>query len=56
MAGLKDHADQVLLARHRANGFCTKVARPAAIYSREDNIFDMEGALFLCRGGYRCSA
>jgi nucleoside-diphosphate-sugar epimerase len=45
--GFKVYAEGVLLERHRRTGFPATVARPAAIYGRENNIYDMEAAMFL---------
>lgn len=44
--GFKAHAERVLLDAARVRGFPTTVARPAAIYGRENNIYDMEAAMF----------
>jgi nucleoside-diphosphate-sugar epimerase len=45
--GFKAHAEAAILARHRATGFPGSIARPAAIYGPDNNIFDMETAMFL---------
>lgn len=45
--GFKAHAEAAILARHRATGFPGAVARPAAIYGPDNNIHDMETAMFL---------
>jgi nucleoside-diphosphate-sugar epimerase len=45
--GFKAHAERAILARHRRTGFPGVVARPAAIYGPENNIHDMETAMFL---------
>ena len=44
--GFKAHAERVLLGAARERGFPATVARPAAIYGRENNIYDMEAAMF----------
>lgn len=45
--GFKVHAERTLLDRWRSTGFEVAIARPAAIYGQENNIFDMETAMFL---------
>jgi nucleoside-diphosphate-sugar epimerase len=45
--GFKVYAERALLERHRRTGFPAAIARPAAIYGRENNIYDMEAAMFL---------
>lgn len=45
--GFKAHAERSILARHRATGFPGVIARPAAIYGPDNNIHDMETAMFL---------
>ena len=45
--GFKAHAEREILARHAATGFPGTVARPAAIYGPDNNIHDMETAMFL---------
>ncbi|MXP20010.1 NAD-dependent epimerase/dehydratase family protein [Gordonia sp. HNM0687] len=45
--GFKVFAENLLLERHRANGLPATIARPAAIYGPDNNIFDMESAMFL---------
>lgn len=45
--GFKAHAEAAILARHRATGFPGSIARPAAIYGPDNNIHDMETAMFL---------
>jgi nucleoside-diphosphate-sugar epimerase len=45
--GFKAHAERAILARHRSTGFPGSVARPAAIYGPDNNILDMEAAMFL---------
>jgi nucleoside-diphosphate-sugar epimerase len=44
--GFKAYAERVLLGAARERGFPATVARPAAIYGRENNIYDMEAAMF----------
>lgn len=44
--GFKAYAEQVLLGAARDRGFPATVGRPAAIYGRENNIYDMEAAMF----------
>ena len=44
--GFKAAAEQALLARHADTGFPATIARPAAIYGRYNNIYDMEPAMF----------
>ena len=45
--GFKAFAEQTLLDRFAATGLPATVARPAAIYGPENNIYDMESAMFL---------
>jgi len=45
--GFKAHAEQVILERHAVTGFPGTIARPAAIYGPDNNILDMEAAMFL---------
>lgn len=45
--GFKVFAENLLLERHRATGLPATIARPAAIYGPDNNIFDMESAMFL---------
>lgn len=45
--GFKALAEASMLARHAATGFPASVARPAAIYGPDNNIFDMELPMFL---------
>ena len=45
--GFKAFAEQAMLERFAASGFAATVARPAAIYGPENNIYDMESAMFL---------
>ena len=45
--GFKAHAEQSIMARFAATGFPGVVARPAAIYGPDNNIHDMETAMFL---------
>jgi nucleoside-diphosphate-sugar epimerase len=44
--GFKVMSEQALLARHAASGFPASVVRPAAIYGPDNNIYDMEAAMF----------
>lgn len=44
--GFKVAAEHALLTAHAERGFPAAVARPAAIYGRENNIMDMEAAMF----------
>ena len=44
--GLKVFAENLLLERYRSTGLPAVVARPAAIYGPDNNIFDMESAMF----------
>lgn len=44
--GFKAFAEQALMARHARTGFPASVARPAAIYGPDNNIHDMETAMF----------
>jgi nucleoside-diphosphate-sugar epimerase len=45
--GFKAFAEQALLDRCASSGLPATVARPAAIYGPENNIYDMESAMFL---------
>ena len=45
--GFKVFAENLLLDRHRDTGLPVTVARPAAIYGPDNNIFDMESAMFI---------
>jgi nucleoside-diphosphate-sugar epimerase len=45
--GFKAHAERAILDRYDATGFPGSVARPAAIYGPDNNIHDMETAMFL---------
>jgi nucleoside-diphosphate-sugar epimerase len=45
--GFKAATERQLLQRHRATGFPAAIARPAAIYGPDNNIFDMETPMFL---------
>lgn len=45
--GFKAFAEALVLRRHHLSGFPATVARPAAIYGPENNIYDMESAMFL---------
>ena len=45
--GFKAHAERAILALHDRTGFPGSVARPAAIYGPDNNIHDMETAMFL---------
>lgn len=45
--GFKAHAEQAIIARHQETGFPGVIARPAAIYGPDNNILDMEAAMFL---------
>jgi nucleoside-diphosphate-sugar epimerase len=45
--GFKAQAERAILDRHRRTGFPGSVARPAAIYGPDNNILDMEAAMFL---------
>lgn len=45
--GFKVFAENLLLERHGATGLPATIARPAAIYGPDNNIFDMESAMFL---------
>jgi nucleoside-diphosphate-sugar epimerase len=50
--GFKVFAERTLLERHRSTGLSVAITRPAAIYGPENNIYDMETAMFLrLRGG-----
>ena len=45
--GFKAFAEQAILERFAASGFAATVARPAAIYGPENNIYDMETPMYL---------
>jgi nucleoside-diphosphate-sugar epimerase len=45
--GFKAYAEAEILKRHELTGFPGSVARPAAIYGPDNNILDMEAAMFL---------
>jgi nucleoside-diphosphate-sugar epimerase len=45
--GFKAYAERVILDRCAATGFPGSIARPAAIYGPDNNILDMEAAMFL---------
>ncbi len=45
--GFKVMVERLLLERHAATGFPGTVVRPAAIYGPNNNIYDMEAAMFL---------
>lgn len=45
--GFKAHAERAILERHASTGFPGSIARPAAIYGPDNNIHDMETAMFL---------
>ena len=45
--GFKVMVERLVLDRHAATGFPGTVVRPAAIYGPNNNIFDMEAAMFL---------
>lgn len=45
--GFKVAVEQALLDRHRRTGFPGSVVRPSAIYGPDNNIYDMEAAMFL---------
>ncbi len=45
--GFKAHAEAEVLNRFRSTGFPGSIARPAAIYGPDNNIHDMETAMFL---------
>ena len=45
--GFKAHAERAILERFSSTGFPGSIARPAAIYGPENNIHDMETAMFL---------
>jgi nucleoside-diphosphate-sugar epimerase len=45
--GFKAIAEHAILARHARTGFPGSVARPAAIYGPDNNIYDMELPMFL---------
>ena len=45
--GFKAMSEAAMLARHAATGFPASVARPAAIYGPDNNIYDMETPMFL---------
>jgi len=44
--GFKASAEAAMLTRHAATGFPASIVRPAAIYGPDNNIFDMEAAMF----------
>ena len=45
--GFKAYAEAEVLKRHELTGFPGSIARPAAIYGPDNNILDMEAAMFL---------
>ncbi len=45
--GFKAFSEAAMLERHAATGFPATVARPAAIYGPDNNIYDMETPMFL---------
>lgn len=45
--GFKAYAEAAIRERHRRTGFPGSIARPAAIYGPDNNILDMETAMFL---------
>jgi nucleoside-diphosphate-sugar epimerase len=45
--GFKVFAENLLLEQQRKSGLPATVARPAAIYGPDNNIFDMESAMFI---------
>jgi nucleoside-diphosphate-sugar epimerase len=45
--GFKAATEAKLMERHRARGFPATVVRPAAVYGPDNNIYDMETAMFL---------
>lgn len=45
--GFKAYAEAEVLKRHDATGFPGSIARPAAIYGPDNNILDMEAAMFM---------
>lgn len=45
--GFKAHAEKAILGRFAETGFPGSIARPAAIYGPDNNIHDMETAMFL---------
>ena len=45
--GFKAHAERAIIERFASTGFPGSIARPAAIYGPENNIHDMETAMFL---------
>lgn len=45
--GFKAHAERAILERFAGTGFPGSIARPAAIYGPDNNIHDMETAMFL---------
>lgn len=45
--GFKAYAEAEVLKRHALTGFPGSIARPAAIYGPDNNILDMEAAMFL---------
>lgn len=48
--GFKAYAEAEIRDRHRRTGFPGSIVRPAAIYGPENNILDMEAAMFLRLG------
>jgi nucleoside-diphosphate-sugar epimerase len=46
-SGFKAYAEAEVLKRHERTGFPGSIARPAAIYGPDNNILDMEAAMFL---------
>ena len=45
--GFKAYAEAEIRKRHERTGFPASIARPAAIYGPDNNILDMEAAMFL---------
>ena len=45
--GFKVQAERAIIDRHATTGFPGSIARPAAIYGPDNNILDMEAAMFL---------
>jgi len=45
--GFKALSETAMLARHASTGFPASIARPAAIYGPDNNIYDMETPMFL---------
>ena len=45
--GFKVAVEKAVLERHRDHGFPGSIVRPAAIYGPDNNIYDMEAAMFL---------